>query len=95
MTTADRIRAMLVKDYRLDAGKLTLDATLEDLGIDSIGIAELSFNLEDEFGLKLPDIPMRLTTFGDVVRYIDGAVAEQGAGAGSPPTVVGRTQPAP
>lgn len=95
MTTADRIRAMLVKDFRLDAGKLTLDAPLEDLGIDSIGIAELIFNLEDEFGLKLPDIPMQLTTFGDVVCYIDDAVASQRTAAGAPPTVASHAQPAP
>ena len=95
MTTADRIRAMLVKDFKLDPGKLTLDAPLENLGIDSIGIAELVFNLEDELGLKLPEIPAQLSTFGDVVRYIDDAVAAQGAGAGAPPTDASRTRSAP
>ena len=60
MTTADRIRAMLVKDFRITADKITADTPLEDLGVDSIGMAELIFNVEDEFGLKLPDVPVQL-----------------------------------
>ena len=51
MTTAERIRAMLVKDYKLSPDQLTDDALLVDLGIDSIGMAELIFTMEDEFGL--------------------------------------------
>ena len=69
---------MLVKDFKVDPDKLTPDARLEEIGIDSIGIAELLFNIEDEFGLKLPDVPLDLATFGDVVRYVDGQIAAQG-----------------
>lgn len=78
MTTAARIIAMLVKDFKVDPDKLTPDARLEDIGIDSIGVAELLFNIEDEFGLKLPDVPLDLATFDDVVRYVDGQIAAQG-----------------
>jgi len=44
-------------------------------------MAELIFNVEDEFGLKLPDAAVQLSTFGEVVRSIDDAVAEQRAAA--------------
>lgn len=81
MTTANRIRAMLVKDFKVDPDRITADSRLEDLGVDSIGMAELIFNVEDEFGLKLPDLPVHLSTFDDVVRYIDDAVASQSAAA--------------
>ncbi|MEO8545674.1 MAG: phosphopantetheine-binding protein [Burkholderiaceae bacterium] len=84
MSTTSRIIAMLVKDFKADPDKLTPDASLEDLGIDSIGVAELLFNIEDEFGLKLPDVPMDLATFEDVVLYVDGQIAAQtGTAAGS------------
>lgn len=95
MTTANRIRAILVKDYKLDPDKVTLEARLEDLGIDSLGMAELIFDIEDEFRLKVPDEGVALSTFGDVVHYIDGLVAAQGEDAGSSATLAGSTQPAP
>lgn len=84
MTTSDRIIAMLVKSFKVDPGKLTPDARLEDIGIDSIGVAELLFDIEDEFGLKLPDVPLDLATFGDVVRYVDEQIAVQSDSTGSP-----------
>jgi len=83
-TTFERLRAILVKDYKLEPAKLTLDAPLEDLGIDSLGVAELLFNVEDEFQVKLPPEPVLLPTVGDVVRYIDELVAAQRAQDGAP-----------
>ena len=75
MTTVDRIRAMLVKDYKLAPDSLTLDARLEDLGIDSLGMAELVFNIEDAFALSVPDTAVTLTTLGEVVGFIDDLIA--------------------
>jgi len=73
--TEKRIRSLLVKDFKLDSGKLTLDARLDELGVDSIGMAELIFSIEDEFGLKLADAAVQLSTFGEVVQFIDEALA--------------------
>ncbi len=79
MTTAERIRAILVKDYKLNPEQLTLDAQLADLGVDSLGIAELMFNIEDEFGIELTADPTQITTFGDVVHFIDELLAAKTA----------------
>ena len=83
--TEKRIRALLVKDFKLDPITLTRDARLEDLGIDSIGMAELIFNVEDEFGMKLSDVAVQLSTFGEVVQFIDEAMAHQPAAAAPHP----------
>ena len=77
MTTYERLQAILVKDYKLAPEALTLDAPLEGLGIDSLGVAELLFNVEDAFDIKLPPDPVQLATVGDVVRYVDDLVAAQ------------------
>jgi acyl carrier protein len=82
MTTLERLRAILIRDYKLDASRLTPDAPLEDLGIDSLGVAELLFNVEDEFKISLPPEPVQLPTLADVVRYIDALVAAQRSAAG-------------
>jgi len=82
-TTLERLRAILVRDYRLDPETLVAEAPLESLGIDSLGVAELLFNVEDEFAIALPPEPVQLPTLGDVVRYIDQLVAEQRGAAGT------------
>lgn len=76
-TTFEHLCAILVKDYKLDASLLTLDAPLEALGIDSLGVAELLFNVEDEFHITLSPDAVQLLTLGDVVRFIDELVALQ------------------
>ncbi|MDB5870343.1 MAG: phosphopantetheine-binding protein [Polaromonas sp.] len=73
--TFDRLCTILAKDYKLEAGQLTPDAPLEALGIDSLGMADLLFNLEDDFGISLPPEPVQLLTIGDVAGYIDQLVA--------------------
>ena len=82
MTTLERLRTILVRDYKLAPDVLVPEAPLESLGIDSLGAAELLFNVEDEFGITLPPEPVQLPTLGDVVRYIDQLVAEQRGAAG-------------
>jgi acyl carrier protein len=80
-TTFDRLRAILAKDYHLASERLTPDAPLDSLGIDSLGTVELLWKVEETFGIKLPPEPVDLPTLGDVVRYIDDLVAAQAAGA--------------
>lgn len=77
MTTADNIRALLVKDYKLEPHQITDEALLVDLGIDSIGMAELIFSMEDEFGIIIPTTAVLLTSFGDVVTFIDRLIADK------------------
>jgi acyl carrier protein len=77
MTTLERLSRILVKNYKVDAARLTLDGPLEELGIDSLGMAELQFFIEDEFKVQLPFDPVALPTLGDAVRYIDSLLAAQ------------------
>ena len=81
--TFERLRAILVRDYKIAPEALTLEAPLEGLGIDSLGVAELLFNVEDEFRITLPPEPVQLPTVGDVVDYIDRLIVAQNADAAS------------
>ena len=76
-TTFERLRLILVRDYKADAEALTPEAPLSSLDIDSLGVAELLFTVEDEFQVKVTKEPLELTTVGDVVVFIDGLVASQ------------------
>lgn len=75
--TFDRLCAILAKDYKLDPTQLTPETPLESLGIDSLGVADLLFNVEDEFKLTLPPEPVELVTIGDVSGFIDDLIAAQ------------------
>jgi acyl carrier protein len=75
LSTFERLRAILVKDYQLTADDVTMESNLESLGIDSLGVAELLFSIEDEYRVTLPPEPVDLNTVGEVVHYIDALVA--------------------
>ena len=76
-TTFEHLRALLIKDYRLTPEMVKMDASLDALGIDSLGVAELLFNVEDEFHITLSPDEVQLLTLGDVVRFIDELIAVQ------------------
>lgn len=77
--TYEKLTAILVKEYKLSADQLSLDAPLKDLGIDSLGLVELLFTIEDSFDIKLQADPVGLATLGDVVNYVDELIATQNA----------------
>jgi len=78
MDTLITLQEILVKDYKVAREKLAPDAHLSALGIDSLGLLELMFKIEDNFKVKIPgDTPTGLVTVQDVCTYIEGLVAAQ------------------
>lgn len=75
--TYEKLSTILVQEYKLSADQLSLDAPLKDLGIDSLGLVELLWTIEDAFDIKLPSDPVGLATLGDVVNYVDELIASQ------------------
>lgn len=75
--TFESLRTILIKEYKLSPDQLSLDAPLKDLGIDSLGLVELLFTIEDAFNIKLPSDPVGLATLGDVINYVDELIASQ------------------
>jgi len=64
---------------KIDPARVTPEATLEELKVDSLLLLELLFEFEDKLGVKIPnDIPPPKTV-GDLLRIVDGI--EPGAGA--------------
>ena len=64
---------LLVEELQLDRNDITLDAELSnDLGINSIELADLVMLCEDKFGIEIQDEDIRqFTTVGDVVQYLE------------------------
>ena len=80
MSTFETLQEILVRDYQVARERLAPDAMLSTLGIDSLGLLELMFKIEDRFHVKIPgDAPTDLTTIHDVVSYVDGLIANHPA----------------
>lgn len=75
MSTLDSLQDILIKDYSLTREQLAPDAQLAALGVDSLGLIELMFKIEDCFGISIPDDkPPALITVNDLVIYVDHLV---------------------
>ncbi|MBQ4121022.1 MAG: acyl carrier protein [Clostridia bacterium] len=72
----DRIKAILVNDLHVDAAEVTPEAELiNDLGINSLELADLVYACEEEFGFEIEDEDLReFITVGDVVKYLEERV---------------------
>ena len=58
----------------------TLESSLQDLGLDSLDTITAVFELEDKFGISIPDEDVRsIRTVSDVVDGIKRLVAEKNA----------------
>ena len=54
MSITDRVIKIIAEQAVLEPSDVTLDSTLEDLGIDSLGLVESIFAIEEEFDISIP-----------------------------------------
>ena len=68
----EQIKSELSQKLGIEESEITEDASFEgDLGADSLDLVEVVMDLEDQFGLKIPDDDAReLTTVGKAIDYV-------------------------
>jgi acyl carrier protein len=54
MSVTDKIIVIIAEQAVLETSDVTLESTLEDLGIDSLGLVESIFAIEEEFDITVP-----------------------------------------
>lgn len=69
----ETLKNILVEELQLDPEEITLEAELtNDLGINSIELADLVMLCEDQFGIEIEDENIhKFITIGDVVTYLE------------------------
>ena len=70
MTTFETIAKLIAQTKDLDLEAIAPEMTFTDLGLDSLDVAELVMNMEDELGVTI-EISPALKTVQDVVRLVD------------------------
>ena len=73
MSTFDKVKDIVLDKLGTEEDKITEAASfMDDLGADSLDTVELIMEMEEEFGIEIPDEEAeKLSTVGDAVKYID------------------------
>ena len=69
----EKVRDIICDQLELEEDVVTMDAVLlEDLGADSIDLADLVMTLEDEFDMEISDEELEnIRTVADIVKFIE------------------------
>lgn len=68
----EKVKEILIKELNLSAEEVTMDASFEALGVDSLDLVELVMQLEEEFDITVEESD-EMKTVKDVVAYIEQA----------------------
>ena len=68
----EKLKEIIADHSGEEADTITAETKFADLGIDSLTTVEILMDIEDEFGVEVPDeILDKLVTVKDVVDYIE------------------------
>jgi acyl carrier protein len=54
MTVEDTVRGIIAEQAGLDLADVSLESSLESLGVDSLGVVEAIFAIEEAFDISVP-----------------------------------------
>ena len=73
---AEKVIATLASVKRIPAEKIALETNLQEMGIDSLDVFSLLFELENAFKISIPDDDVRsIKTVSDIVEGIKKLLA--------------------
>ncbi|WP_370879034.1 acyl carrier protein [Gemmobacter fulvus] len=82
----DRVIAILAEQAVMDVSDIRLEDSLEDLGLDSLGLVESIFAIEEAFDISVPfnaNSPDRsgfdISSVAAIIAAVEGFVAQRAA----------------
>ncbi|TCP42179.1 acyl carrier protein [Rhodovulum marinum] len=82
----DKVIGIIAEQAVLEPSDVKMDSTLEDLGIDSLGLVESIFAIEEAFDIQVPfnandpsESEFDISSVAAIVRAVEGLVADQKA----------------
>ena len=79
MSAYSFIANVLSETYDVSPEAISPEATLTELGLDSLTIVELLFDVEDEFEIEVPEERATFKTVGEAAALVDELVQAKGA----------------
>lgn len=84
MNVSDKVIEIIAEQAVLDPTDVTFESTLEDLGIDSLGLVESIFAIEEAFDISIPfnandpsDSDFDISSVKTIIAGIERLVEEQ------------------
>ena len=84
MSVKDKVIQIIAEQGLLDVADVSLTATLEELGIDSLGVVESIFAIEEEFDIEVPfnanapqESEFDVSSVATIISAVETLVAEQ------------------
>ena len=84
MSVKDKVILIIAEQGLLDVADVSLSATLEELGIDSLGVVESIFAIEEEFDIEVPfnanapeESEFDISSVATIISAVETLVAEQ------------------
>jgi len=71
LSSFDYIRQTLIDKFDVDAEAITSEATFETLGLDSLTMVELMFEVTEKYEIEIPNEKLDFKTLGEAVAVID------------------------
>ncbi|MBD3763958.1 MAG: acyl carrier protein [Rhodobacterales bacterium] len=82
----DRVIAIIAEQAVLDVADVSMDSTLDSLGIDSLGLVESIFAIEEAFDISVPfnandpgQSDFDISSVASIVAAVEKLIAEQHA----------------
>ena len=84
MNVKDKVIEIIAEQAFLETSDVTVDSTLESLGIDSMGVVEAIFGIEEAFDISVPfnandpsDSDFDISSVGAIVAAVERLKAQQ------------------
>ena len=84
MSVQNKVIQIIADQSLIDVADVTLASTLDELGINSLGVVESIFSLEEEFDIEVPfnsnepaDGDFDISSVASIVLAVEKLVAEQ------------------
>ena len=79
MTPYAFMAKVLSEKYDVDGEVISPEATLTELGLDSLTVVELLFDVEDEFEVEIPEERATFETLAEAAALVEELVQAKGA----------------
>ena len=81
-----KIRDIIAREAKLDPAIIQPDSTIKDLGIESIDLVQIMFQIEESFDIYLAEeeVGLDVQNVGQVIDAVRRLVAEKAATAAPP-----------
>lgn len=72
----EKVKSILSEQFDVEEDSITMETSIvNDLGADSLDVVDLLMNIDDEFGVEVPDEDVeKVKTVEELVNYIEARI---------------------